>query len=99
MNKCRKAAYLLSKKQDETRLTVPERVFLGSHLLICPHCREYKKQLDLFHKRKHGLIAVEDEFSMKWKAHKKAGFLNSAFEIWRDMGGFEDAADSVQTAQ
>ena len=54
---------------------------------------------DLFHKRKHGLIAVEDEFSMKWKAHKKAGFLNSAFEIWRDMGGFEDAADSVQTAQ
>jgi hypothetical protein len=45
------------------------------------------------------LIAVEDEFSMKWKAHKKAGFLNSAFEIWRDMGGFEDAADSVQTAQ
>ena len=50
MNKCRKAAYLLSKKQDEPRLTVPERVFLCSHLLICPHCREYKKQLDLIHK-------------------------------------------------
>ena len=38
------------QKQDETRLTVPERVFLGSHLLICPHCREYKKQLDLIQK-------------------------------------------------
>ena len=50
MNKCRKTAYLLSKKQDEPRLTVPERVFLGSHLLICPHCREYKKQLDLIQK-------------------------------------------------
>ena len=54
---------------------------------------------DLFHKRKHGLIAVEDEFSMKWKAHKKAEFLSSAFEIWRDMGGFKGTTDAVKTAQ
>lgn len=53
----------------------------------------------LFHKRRHGLIAVEDEFSMKWKARKKAEFLSSAFAIWRDMGGFEGAADAVKTAQ
>ena len=58
--------------------------------------------LNLIHyiiKRKHGLIAIEDEFSMKWKARKKAEFLSSAFEIWRDMGGFEGAADAVKTAQ
>ncbi|EFC89145.1 hypothetical protein NEIMUCOT_04430 [Neisseria mucosa ATCC 25996] len=45
------------------------------------------------------MIAVEDEFSMKWKARKKAEFLSSAFAIWRDMGGFEGAADAVKTAQ
>jgi len=45
------------------------------------------------------LIVVEDEFSMKWNAHKKAEFLNSAFEIWRDMGGFEGTTDGVKTAQ
>lgn len=50
MNKCRKAAYLLSKQQDAGRLTVPERVFLSGHLLACPHCREYRKQLETIRK-------------------------------------------------
>lgn len=50
MNKCRKIAFLISKQQDKTGLTVPERVFLNSHLLMCPHCREYKKQLETIRK-------------------------------------------------
>jgi len=39
-------------------------------------------------KRKHGLIAAEDEFSMKRNTHKKAGFLNSAFEIRQYLDRF-----------
>lgn len=47
MEKCRKTAYLLSKQKDQAQLSAKERIFLNSHLLICPNCREYKKQLEL----------------------------------------------------
>jgi len=36
---------------------------------------------------------------MKWRAHKKAGFLSQDFEIGQDSGGFKGIANKVQTAQ
>lgn len=49
MNKCRKATYLLSKQQDG-RLSAREHAFLKTHLLLCPHCRAYRNQLDTIKK-------------------------------------------------
>ncbi|MCF7520915.1 zf-HC2 domain-containing protein [Neisseria sp. ZJ106] len=46
MDKCRKATALLSKQYDQGKLNMKERVFINGHLLICPHCRRYKKQMD-----------------------------------------------------
>ena len=47
MEKCRKAAYLISKRQDQQQLDTRERIWLGGHLLMCPRCREYRKQIEL----------------------------------------------------
>ncbi len=44
MLKCRQACRLLSEAQDR-RLTRRERLALAYHLLICVHCRRYRKQL------------------------------------------------------
>lgn len=46
MKSCRRITYLLSKQQD-TQLNIPEQWLLHSHLLICPKCRRYGKQLDM----------------------------------------------------
>ncbi|ANW70641.1 zf-HC2 domain-containing protein [Neisseria meningitidis] len=44
MKKCRDIALLLSKHQD--RETTPgEKISIYTHLLFCPYCREYKRQL------------------------------------------------------
>ncbi|HFC8546963.1 TPA: zf-HC2 domain-containing protein [Neisseria lactamica] len=44
MKKCRDIALLLSKHQE--RETTPgEKISIYIHLLFCPHCREYKRQL------------------------------------------------------
>lgn len=42
---CKHAARLLSQQQDR-RLTPRERLQLRLHLMICPHCRRYGKQMD-----------------------------------------------------
>lgn len=47
MKKCRKATYLISKQQDIQSLNSKENLYLQTHLLVCRHCREYQKQLNL----------------------------------------------------
>ena len=51
MKKCRKITDLISKQQDQVRLSLFNRIALAVHLSLCPRCREYKKQLELISKR------------------------------------------------
>lgn len=46
MISCEKAAYLISKSQDE-KLTCKEKTDMHLHLLGCKFCRRYKKDMDL----------------------------------------------------
>jgi hypothetical protein len=41
-----KEATLLTVKGEETKLSLPERVQLGIHLLYCSTCRRSKKESD-----------------------------------------------------
>ena len=41
-----KEATLLTVKGEETKLSLPERVQLGIHLLYCNTCRRFKKESD-----------------------------------------------------
>ncbi|APZ42261.1 hypothetical protein [Acidihalobacter ferrooxydans] len=43
-NTCRHAAALLSRSREES-LGVFERVSLYVHLMVCPNCRTYSRQL------------------------------------------------------
>lgn len=44
MLNCKQAAVLLSQSQDR-RLSRKERLLLRLHLMFCPHCRLYRKQM------------------------------------------------------
>ncbi|QEY26892.1 zf-HC2 domain-containing protein [Neisseria zalophi] len=44
MLKCKEACVLLSERQDR-KLDFTENISLLVHLLLCPHCRRYRKQL------------------------------------------------------
>ncbi len=46
MKKCRQITELISHKADRP-LTGGERLALHLHLLICPQCREYARQIEL----------------------------------------------------
>ena len=46
MKKCRQITELISHKADRP-LTGGERLGLRLHLLICPQCREYARQIEL----------------------------------------------------
>lgn len=46
MKKCRQITELISHKVDRP-LTGGERLALRLHLLICPQCREYARQIEL----------------------------------------------------
>ncbi|MDK4680122.1 zf-HC2 domain-containing protein [Kingella negevensis] len=50
MKKCRKATVLISKQHDKLPLDAKEKLFLQTHLLVCPHCRAYKQQIDVIEK-------------------------------------------------
>ena len=46
MKKCRQITALISQRADRS-LTRSERLALRLHLMICPHCREYARQIEL----------------------------------------------------
>ncbi|EGF11964.1 hypothetical protein HMPREF9123_0406 [Neisseria bacilliformis ATCC BAA-1200] len=46
MKTCRQITALISQRADRP-LTRSERLALRLHLMICPHCREYARQLAL----------------------------------------------------
>jgi len=46
MKKCRQITALISQRADRP-LTRSERLALRLHLMICPHCREYARQIEL----------------------------------------------------
>ena len=46
MKKCRQITALISQLADRP-LTRSERLALRLHLMICPHCREYARQIEL----------------------------------------------------
>ena len=46
MISCEKAAFFISKSQDE-RLTCKEKTDMHLHLMGCKFCRRYKKDIDL----------------------------------------------------
>ncbi|HFC8522563.1 TPA: zf-HC2 domain-containing protein [Neisseria subflava] len=56
MKKCRKMTDLISKQQDQVRLSLFNRIALVVHLSLCPHCREYKKQLELISNAMHKIF-------------------------------------------
>ena len=46
MKKCRQITVLISQRADRP-LTRSERLALRLHLMICPPCREYARQIEL----------------------------------------------------
>ncbi len=44
MLNCKQTTVLLSQSQDR-RLSRKERLLLRLHLMFCPHCRRYRKQM------------------------------------------------------
>ena len=56
MKKCRKITDLISKQQDQVRLSLFNRIALAVHLSLCPCCREYKKQLELISNAMHKIF-------------------------------------------
>ncbi len=52
MISCKKATYLLSKK-EENRLSLLDRIRLKSHLALCYICRRFEEQTQLITRHSH----------------------------------------------
>ena len=52
MISCKKATYLLSKK-EENRLSLLDRIRLKSHLALCYICRRFEEQTQIITRHSH----------------------------------------------
>ncbi|MFY7964789.1 MAG: hypothetical protein ACOVO1_07815 [Chitinophagaceae bacterium] len=67
---CKKATYLISKQQ-ETKLTVKEKIQLSVHLFVCSVCKLFKKQtnqvLNLLKHKKNNTPVLNENAKQKIK--------------------------------
>ena len=66
---CKKATYLLSKK-EENKLSWLEKITLHGHLAMCSLCRKFEQQtgfiiLNVKHAHEHTVLSVEAKEKMQ----------------------------------
>jgi len=66
---CKKATYLLSKK-EENKLSWLEKIKLRGHLTICSLCRKFEQQTGFIghnakHTHEHAVLSVEAKLKMQ----------------------------------
>jgi len=66
---CKKATYLLSKK-EENKLSWLEKIKLRGHLAICSLCRKFEQQAGLIgrnarHSHEHAILSAEAKEKMQ----------------------------------